>query len=65
MKCIPEILKLDNDLYFLFIGKGEDKEKFLEISNKLNISDKIFIIDHTHNVHFFMKKAQALVLPSL
>ena len=65
LKCIPEILKLDNDLYFLFIGKGEDKEKFLEISNKLNISDKIFIIDHTHNVHFFMKKAQALVLPSL
>ena len=65
LKCIPEILKLDRELYFLFIGKGEDKEKFLEISNKLNISDKIFIIDHTQNVHFYMKKAQALVLPSL
>jgi glycosyltransferase involved in cell wall biosynthesis len=65
LKCIPEILKLDRELYFLFIGKGEDKEKFLEISNKLNISDKIFIIDHTQNVHFYMKKAKALVLPSL
>ena len=65
LKCIPEILKLDQELFFLFIGKGEDKKKFLELSNKLNISDKIFIIDHTHNVHFFMKKAQALVLPSL
>ena len=52
-------------LYFLFIGQGEDKKKFLEISNKLNISDRIFIIDHTKNVHYFMKKAQALVLPSL
>ena len=29
LKCIPEILKLDRDLYFLFIGQGEDKKKFL------------------------------------
>ena len=65
LNCIPEILKLDKELYFLFIGQGEDKKKFLEISNKLNISDKIFIIDHTKNVHYFMKNAYALVLPSL
>ena len=52
-------------MYFLFIGQGEDKKKFLEISNKLNVSDKIFIIDHTKNVHYFMKNAHALVLPSL
>ena len=65
LNCIPEILKLDNELYFLFIGQGEDKKKFLKISNKLNISDRIFILDHTKNVHYFMKNANALVLPSL
>ena len=65
LKCIPDILKLDKELYFLFIGQGEDKKRFLEISNKLNLSDKIFIIDYTENVHYFMKKAHALVLPSL
>ena len=65
LDCIPEILKLDKELYFLFIGQGEDKKKFLEISNKLNISDRIFIINHTKNVHYFMKNANALVLPSL
>ena len=65
LNCIPEILKLDNELYFLFIGQGEDKKKFLKISNKLNISDRIFILDHTKNVHYFMKNADALVLPSL
>ena len=65
LNCIPEILELDKDLYFIFIGEGEDKKKFLEISNRLNISDRIFIIDQTENVHYFMKKAQALVLPSL
>ena len=65
LNCIPEILKLDDELYFLFIGQGEDKKKFLEISNKLGVSDRIFIIDHTKNVHYFMKNAYALVLPSL
>ena len=65
LNCIPEILKLNNELYFLFIGDGEDKKKFLKISNELNISDRIFIIDHTKNVHYFMKNAYALVLPSL
>ena len=65
LNCIPEILKLKKELYFLFIGQGEDKKKFLEISKKLNISDKFFIIDHTKNVHYFMKNAYALVLPSL
>lgn len=65
LNCIPEILKLDKELYFLFIGEGEDKKKFLELSKKLNISDRIFIINHTKNVHYFMKNADALVLPSL
>jgi glycosyltransferase involved in cell wall biosynthesis len=65
LNCIPKILEIDKDLFFLFIGKGEDKKKFVEISDKLNISDRIFIIDHTQNVHFYMKKALALVLPSL
>jgi glycosyltransferase involved in cell wall biosynthesis len=32
LDCIPEILKLDKELYFLFIGHGEDKKKFLKIS---------------------------------
>ena len=65
LNCIPEILKLDPELYFIFIGEGEDKKKFLEISDKLNVSDRIYIISHTKNVHYFMKKAKALVLTSL
>ena len=65
LNCIPEILKLDKDLSFLFIGQGESKKEFIEISKKLNISDKVFILNYTTNVHYFMKKAKALVLPSL
>ena len=29
------------------------------------VSDKVFILNYTSNVHYFMKKAKALVLPSL
>ena len=65
LNCIPEILKLDKDLYFLFIGEGENKKEFIETSKKLNISDKVFILNFTTNVHYFMKKAKALILPSL
>ena len=65
LECIPEILKINKDLFFLFIGQGEDKNDFLELAKKLNITDKIFLIDYTNNVHFFMSKSKAFVLTSL
>ena len=65
LECIPEILKINKDLFFLFIGHGEDKNNFLELAKKLNIADKIFLIDYTNNVHFFMSKSKAFVLTSL
>ena len=65
LECIPEILKINKDLFFLFIGHGEDKNNFLELAKKLNIADKIFLIDYTNNVHFFMSRSKAFVLTSL
>ena len=65
LKCIPEILKLNKNLYFLFIGHGEDEEIFFKIAKKLNISDRIIVIKNTDNVHYFMKKSKCLVLTSL
>ena len=64
LKCIPEILKINKNLYFLFIGQGEDKKIFWN-SKKLNILNKIFVIQNTDNVHYFMKKSKCLVLTSL
>ncbi len=65
LSCIPDILKLDKDLYFLFIGEGEDKKKFFEIISKQNISDRVLTLNFTNNVHYFMKKSEALVMTSL
>ncbi len=65
LECIPEILKLNKDLFFIFIGQGEDKNNFIKRAQKLNILDRIFLIDYTKNVHFFMRKSKAFVLTSL
>ena len=65
LKSIPEILKLNKNLYFLFIGHGEEEEIFFKIAKKLNISDRIIVIKNTDNVHYFMKKSKCLVLTSL
>jgi len=64
-KCIPEIINLDEDLYFLFIGDGEQKLEFLNLLKKFNISDRVLNINFTNNVNYFMKKSIALVMTSL
>ncbi len=65
LKCIPEILKFNKNLYFVFIGHGEDEETFFNTAKDLGILEKIIVIKHTDNVHYFMKKTKSLVLTSL
>ena len=65
LNCIPEILKYNKNLYFVFIGQGEDEEIINKIAKELEIFERIIIIKHTNNVHYFMKKTKSLVLTSL
>lgn len=65
LKTIPEILKIKKDLFFVFIGEGEDKEFFLKTAKQLNIIHRLILIERTENVHYFMKKSKCLVLTSL
>ena len=65
LKSIPEILKFNKSLYFLFIGHGENEKLFYETAKRLEILNRIIVIKNTDNVHYFMKKAKCLVLTSL
>jgi glycosyltransferase involved in cell wall biosynthesis len=65
LNCIPKILKLQKNLYFLFIGQGEDEKLFIETAKKLKILHRIIRIRSTKNVHYFMNKSKAFVLTSL
>jgi glycosyltransferase involved in cell wall biosynthesis len=49
----------------LIIGDGELKEKIIKLIEKYNLSQNIFILEHTPNVYYFMKKAKAFILSSL
>ena len=65
LKSIPQILEFNRDLYFLFIGHGENEKLFFETANRLKILKRIIVIKSTDNVHYFMKKSKCLVLTSL
>ncbi len=65
LKSIPQILKLNKNLYFVFIGQGDNEKLFFKIARELNILDKIIVIKNTDNVHYFMQKTKCFVLTSL
>ena len=65
LKSIPKILSIYKNLYFLFIGHGENEKLFFETTKRLSISHRIIVIRNTENVHYFMKKSKCLVLTSL
>ena len=53
------------DQKLLIIGEGELKNEIEKLIIKLNLKSNIFIIGHTNNVYYYMKKAKAFILSSL
>ena len=57
---------IDNDDFRLLIfGSGEQKEYLNNLIRKNKIENKIFLMGHSNNVFFYMKKAEAFLLTSL
>ena len=52
------------DQKLLIIGEGELKNEIEKLIIKLNLKSNIFIIGHTNNVYYYMKKAKAFILSS-
>tara|TARA_B100001057_G_C22837459_1_gene945717 strand:+ start:110 stop:1264 length:1155 start_codon:yes stop_codon:yes gene_type:complete len=49
----------------LILGDGELRKQIEKLIHKLNLKNCVFLIGHTENVYYFMKKAKAFILPSL
>ena len=49
----------------IIIGDGELKNKIKKNISNMNMSNNIFVIDHTSNVYYYMKKSKAFILSSL
>ena len=53
------------DQKLLIIGDGELKKEIEKSIKQLGLSDNVFLIGHTSNVYYFMKRASAIILSSL
>jgi|TARA_B110000027_G_scaffold531_1_gene467 glycosyltransferase involved in cell wall biosynthesis len=49
----------------LIVGDGELREKIEKSIKQLNLTKNVFLIGHTSNVYYFMKRATAFILSSL
>ena len=53
------------DQKLLIIGDGELRTKIEKSIKQLDLSNNVFLIGHTSNVYYFMKRASAFILSSL
>ena len=53
------------DQKLLIIGDGELRSKIEKSIKQLDLSNNVFLIGHTSNVYYFMKRASAIILSSL
>ena len=55
----------NNNIDLVIIGEGEQKNFLYKLIKDKKIEDRVFLINSTDNVFYYMKKAEALLLSSL
>ncbi len=65
---INEFAKFSNknaNYNLLIFGEGEEKNKLSNLINNKNLTNRIFLMGYTKNIHFYMKKSSGFILSSL
>ncbi|MFC2149795.1 glycosyltransferase, partial [Candidatus Auribacterota bacterium] len=65
IKAAPGILKVAQNAKFLFLGDGPAKNELLELSEKLNVKDKILFLGLRKDIPEIISIMDVFVLPSL
>ncbi len=65
LNILNELKKKQIDFSLICIGKGKQKKHFLKCANRLNLMEKIHILDSLSNVNDFYNAADVYVAPSL
>lgn len=55
----------DNEIFLVIVGDGNEKERLIDLSRRLTISDNIRFAGERHDVNRFYSIADVFVLPSL
>ena len=54
----------DKSLKLIILGEGEDKDKLINLSNRLNVADRVEFPGFTDNPYKYMKNSECFVLSS-
>ncbi len=60
-----EFLKFNQSYNLLIFGKGELEKSLVSSIKKKKLSDKVFLMGHTENLYYYIKKSEAFILSSL
>ena len=65
IKEFKKFLDIYPEEKLIIFGEGEERRKLLKIINKQNISNSVFLMGYSSNIHLHMKNAQSFILSSL
>ncbi len=64
IRVFNEIVKYDNNIKLVLIGRGPLKEYYKKLVNDYNLNDKVFIFDFKENIYKYMYNSKLFVLNS-
>ena len=64
IKAFYILCKTENNLQLIFLGEGEDKNKFIELTKELGIAEKVFFLGFKTNPYKYIVKSNLLVSSS-
>ena len=65
IKCFKNISKNHKDIKLAIIGRGELKNEYVNLINKLELDQKIYLINYENNIFNYLKKSIGLISTSL
>ena len=65
IKAFNEVRKKNNNVSLTIVGDGEEREKLIELSEKLEIRDKVKFVGRQTNVIEWLDKSDIFVYPSI
>ena len=65
IKAFKEVEKRNDNIGLTIVGDGEDREKLINLSKKLNVSDKVKFVGRQSNVIQWLDNANIFVYPSI
>ena len=65
LRSIPQILRKETRIKFLFAGEGKERKRLAQMARKLNIEDNVVFLGFLEHIAEIISMCELIVLPSL